>query len=55
MLWQKVPSLKHVWKWSQFWLIDNYMAVSLLKAVSSTGNTTTVSTIMLCFSLKILI
>ena len=28
MLWQKVPSLKHVWKWSQFWVIDNYMAVS---------------------------
>ena len=28
MLWQKVPSLKHVWKSSQFWLIDNYMAAS---------------------------
>ena len=25
---RKVPSLKHVWKWSQFWVIDNYMAVS---------------------------
>ena len=23
MLWQKVPSLKHVWKRSQSWLIDN--------------------------------
>jgi len=28
MLWQKVPPLKHVWKRSQFWLIDNYMAAS---------------------------
>ena len=27
-LWQKVPSVKHVWKRSQSWLIDNYMAVS---------------------------
>jgi len=25
-LWQKVPSLKHVWKRSQSWLTDNYMA-----------------------------
>ena len=28
MLWQKVTSLKHVWQWSQSWLIDNYIVVS---------------------------
>jgi len=28
MLWQKFPSLKHVWKRSQSWRIDNYMAAS---------------------------
>ena len=41
MLWQKVQFLKHIWKWSQFWLIDNYMAVSYIRSYNKHCKITT--------------